>query len=252
MYKSSLFSVGFLAVIGICGIILNCGEASEQGPAIDRIVETGTVSGIFKFDGPLPEPDPLTFKPSVDVASCGSSIPNEMFVVSKETSGLANVVISFPEIAAEGKVPQGIQLRQKRCQYVPHVQAAMAGAVLVIINDDIILHNIHAFAGEEGPTLFNIAQTTSRYGVVIKRTLKNPGIVLFQCDIHLWMRAYIAVQSNQYFTVTDGSGNYTIENVPAGNHVIQAWHETFPEPITKTITIVAGKILTEDFVISLK
>jgi hypothetical protein len=55
--------------------------------------------------------------------------------------------------------------------------------------------------------------------------------------------------SNQYFAITDGSGHYAIENVPAGNHSIQAWHEAFPEPITKTITIEAGKLRTEDFII---
>ena len=53
--------------------------------------------------------------------------------------------------------------------------------------------------------------------------------------------------SNQYFAITDGSGHYAIENVPAGNHSIQAWHEAFPEPITKTITIEAGKLRTERF-----
>ena len=227
------------------GLVQSCGETPEAEVSNG----SASVSGIFKFEGDIPESDPATFKVTKDAAHCGASKPNEMFVVSEETGGLANVVISFPLIAGDDSPAAAVNLRQKDCIYEPHVQAVRAGADINIFNDDPIFHNIHAY-GANDETLFNIAHLVELGPV--KKQLWNPGIVEVRCDVHDWMKAFVSVQANRYFAVTDSRGHYTIDGVPAGIHIIQAWHETFPEPIQKEITVTAGQPVTEDFVIAME
>ena len=39
------------------------------------------------------------------------------------------------------------------------------------------------------------------------------------------MKAYISVFDHPYFTVTDDTGRYQIDNVPPGKYEVVAWHE---------------------------
>ena len=47
-----------------------------------------------------------------------------------------------------------------------------------------------------------------------------------KCNVHPWMKAYIAVFDNPYFQVTGKDGSFTIKNVPPGTYTVTAWHET--------------------------
>ena len=39
------------------------------------------------------------------------------------------------------------------------------------------------------------------------------------------MKTWISVFDHPYFATTDDNGNYTIENIPAGEYNVIAWHE---------------------------
>ena len=45
------------------------------------------------------------------------------------------------------------------------------------------------------------------------------------CDIHPWMRAYLAIIDNPYFGVTGADGSVTLKQVPPGQYVVGVWHE---------------------------
>ena len=46
-----------------------------------------------------------------------------------------------------------------------------------------------------------------------------------KCDVHPWMGAWVAVMEHPFFNVTKEDGVFTINNLPAGEYEIEAWHE---------------------------
>jgi hypothetical protein len=40
------------------------------------------------------------------------------------------------------------------------------------------------------------------------------------------MNSYMLVRDNPYFAVTDKDGNFSIKNIPVGEHTFVVWHET--------------------------
>ncbi len=56
-----------------------------------------------------------------------------------------------------------------------------------------------------------------------------------KCNIHPWMKAYIAVFSDPYFAVTGKDGSFDLKNVPPGTYTLVAWQElygTSEQPVT--------------------
>ena len=112
---------------------------------------------------------------------------------------------------------------QKECIYVPRVQGLVAGRKIAIRNSDQTLHNVHVYRGSV--TLFNVAQPAGGLTVVKKLREGDPDIVTFKCDVHPWMTAHVLVSPHPHFAVTAGDGRFTLPDVPAGRHVVEAWHE---------------------------
>jgi hypothetical protein len=48
-----------------------------------------------------------------------------------------------------------------------------------------------------------------------------------KCDVHPWMKSWLAVFDHPFFAVTDKHGNYSIENVPKGEYTVLAFQEKF-------------------------
>ena len=46
-------------------------------------------------------------------------------------------------------------------------------------------------------------------------------IVKITCDVHKWMSSFVVVKANPYFAVTNETGQFKIENVPAGTYKIE-------------------------------
>jgi len=59
------------------------------------------------------------------------------------------------------------------------------------------------------------------------------------------MNAYVGVVTNPYFAVTGKTGNFEIDNVPAGTYTIEAWQERYGL-VSKTITVKPGATATID------
>jgi hypothetical protein len=72
----------------------------------------------------------------------------------------------------------------------------------------------------------------------IVKSWKAAEMIPVQCNIHPWMHGYFAVVKGPYAT-TDESGDYTINNVPAGNYTVTAWQEKYGTQTAK-VTVAAG------------
>jgi hypothetical protein len=142
------------------------------------------------------------------------------------------------------KVPeQAAVIDQVGCLYVPHVLGLQPGQKLRIVNQDELLHNIHAL-----PFLnpgFNVGQPQK--GMASEQEFRDPEIMIrVKCDVHPWMGAWVGVLNHPFFAVTDSEGAYQIEGVPPGRYTIAVWHERLAL-VDRPCEIKAGEELKLDF-----
>lgn len=200
-------------------------------PQVDPVSEPepsaagGTLTGVVRFGGAYRPPQTLrTFK---DSAVCGTFRRSQRLLLWPQNNGLKNVLVVVDGAAGDRRASPdtAITIRVKKCRYVPHLQVAEIGPKgirLRVLNEDGILHNVHAYRGME--TLYNLAQPRFRKEISLRLT--TPGIITLRCDVHRWMNAYVLLLRNQpFYAVTDQRGEFTIPHVPAGSYTLRTWHE---------------------------
>ena len=74
----------------------------------------------------------------------------------------------------------------------------------------------------------------------------RPGIVRVFCEIHSHMSAFILVFSHPFFSVTDATGHYRIDNVPPGTYTVVAWNEGVTSE-SRTVVVGDGSVAETDF-----
>jgi hypothetical protein len=139
-----------------------------------------------------------------------------------------------------------VVLDQKGCDYTPHMLTMRAGQPLKIRNSDDTLHNIHPRPTANGE--FNIGQPkpgeTVREG---DKGFSKPEVMIpVGCDVHPWMRAYISVFDNPFFTVSSEDGKFEIKGLPSGEYEIEAFHGKLKSQAQK-VTVKDGETATLNF-----
>ena len=204
-----------------------------------------SISGKALFDG-TPGANP-----KIDMAAdpvCKSMHAQDFFaerIVVNSNQTLKNVFVYIKEgVKEKTAVPASpAVLDQVGCWYVPHVLGMQAGQKLQIVNSDATLHNVHAVAKENKE--FNLGMPLR--GMKLEKTFSNPEVMIkMKCDVHPWMNAFIGVADHSYFAVTDDQGAFELKNVPPGDYVIEAWHETYGTK-TQKVTVSAGAPVGADF-----
>lgn len=122
--------------------------------------------------------------------------------------------------AADPPVPKSAQMIQKNKTFIPHVLAIPVGSTVSFPNLDPIFHN--AFSNFNGQ-IFDVGL----YKPGSSRTVafKREGVVRVFCNIHPQMSAVIVVLGTPFFAVTNKSGAYQIDGVPAGDYQLHLFHE---------------------------
>ncbi len=199
----------------------------------------GTVSGKALFDGAPGD------NPKIDMSAdpvCKSLNPEAAFqerIIVNPNGTLKNVFVYVKEGLSEETFPvpsTSAVLDQQACAYHPRVLGMQAKQKLQIINSDATLHNVHAFA-KNSPE-FNLGMPMK--GMKLERTFSNPEVMVkMKCDVHPWMTGYIGVLKHPFFAVSDDQGAFKIENLPAGEYTIEAWHETYGTK-TQKISVSEG------------
>lgn len=197
----------------------------------------GSVSGVVKLDGTAPHYKPINMSadPYCVKANHGPVLPDE--VVAGKDGTLANVVV-YVKSGAEGysfpTPTEGVTLDQKDCMYTPHVVALMVGQTIHVINSDDTTHNIHPTPSDNRE--WNRSQPPK--APAIDETFARPEIAIpVKCNVHPWMKGYIAVMSNPFYAVTDKDGKFELKNLPPGTYTIEAWQEKYG---TQDMTVTIG------------
>ena len=183
------------------------------------VKDGGSISGTVKFKGTAPAPKKLDVGKDKEVCGKAPKVDQSLIV---EGGNLVNAVVTITDIKKGKKIEvKKVQLDQNGCEYHPHVLAFPAGTTVEVLNPDGILHNVHSYSKANTP--FNMAQPKFKKTLDVK--VEKPEIIEVKCDVHGWMHGWLVASETPYFAVTDKSGTFKLDNVPAGSYNVELWHE---------------------------
>jgi hypothetical protein len=234
----------YLALAVVCVFALFSSRHWLATAHADDASSSATISGAVKFAGVAPPP--VRINMSAD-PNCKSSSPaGSEDVVAGANGNLENVVVFVSDGLGDRTFQPPAQpavLEQKGCLYRPHVVAIQANQKLSVVNSDTTTHNIHP-----SPANNRESNTIQPPGVPLELSFAREEIAIpVKCNVHPWMKGYIAVFKHPFFAVTGPDGTFDIKNLPPGTYTISAWHGKLGTQSQK-LTVTAGQNQKLDFV----
>jgi len=233
--RRSLSAAAVLAIAGLaaCGGGEPASDAGSATPASSTSNSsastgpTGRIRGVVKLAGELPAGQ--TRQVTENQSVCGDEVPTTRLSLG-DGGGVRNAFVYLDGIKGTGhpQTQATLELAQEDCSYAPRALVMPMGASLEIVNDDPILHNVHARAATADGmrTVFNIAQPVRGQRTKLDAPFTSTGVVTLSCEAgHPWMAAYMLVADHPYVAVSGANGEFVIDNVPAGTYPLRMWHE---------------------------
>lgn len=188
---------------------------AESAPA-------GSVTGTVLFEGEPPAQDTLPV--SRDPACAQRPAQAEDVVV--ERGKLRDVVVRISQGASGShRAPSApAVIDQRACMYTPRVVGIVAGQALQVRNSDGTFHNVRGTLA--GKLVWNKPQAQAAAPLALPAPARAGQVLEMACDVHPWMRAYVAVHDHPYFAVTGPDGGFRITGLAPGAYTLEAWHPT--------------------------
>jgi plastocyanin len=245
MKINGLITLLAVAIVGVGIGSVGVKHASAASPTSPDAGSLASVVGHVKFQGQLPQPVKVSM--SAD-PSCANLHPSPMVSQDFVTGGdntLGNVIVFVSEGLGNRTFDmptEAVTFEQKGCMYQPHVMALRANQVIKMVNDDKTTHNIHPTPANNRE--WNKAEPA---GTTMEESFAREEIAVpVKCNVHPWMKGYIAVFKHPYFAVTGKDGSFRLPNLPPGEYTVEAWHEKLGT-MTQKITVAAGENKALDF-----
>ena len=234
-----------------------CGskEKAEETPAAPAATASapvdpapaGSITGTVKLDGPAPKAQRIRMDAEPTCAKTHTTpVMSEEYVVG-DKGGLGNVVVYVKDGLGNRTFDtpnEPVVLDQNGCIYVPHVIAVQVNLAVEILNSDPTTHNVHPVPSNnkewnksQPPKAEKIVETFAREEIAI----------LVKCNVHPWMKSYIAVLKHPYFKVTGKDGAFEIKNLPPGDYTMVAWHGVLGPSADQKVTIGAKESKAIEF-----
>jgi plastocyanin len=199
------------------------------------------ITGKVTFDGKAPDRKPAAgIAQNADCAKSHKTPLMDETVVVGKGGELANAVVYLKKDGLKGEVPADeVLLDQVGCVYVPHVVSVTVGQKLVAQNSDPFLHNVHSLP-EVNPGI-NKGQAIKGQKDPIPTKAAEQFIV--KCDIHPWMKAWVAVFDHPFHSVTGEDGVFSIDTkgLQDGDYDVVVWHEKYKECAAGKVAVKGGK-----------
>jgi plastocyanin len=242
-------SKNFLLVIGLMlTVCISSQQVVHAGTPASAAPSAGAAAlrGVVKFEGTLPKAKPISMAADPSCAKQHSGPVSVPEVTADSKGGLQNVLVFIADGLGDQTFDppkEPVVITQKGCLYEPHVMAVQANQPIEVVNDDPTSHNIHPIPANNRE--WNKAELP---GAKVEEAFAREEIAIpVKCNIHPWMRGYIAVLKNPYFALTKQDGSFDLPNLPPGTYTIKAWHEKLGTS-TQTITIGANQTKEISFV----
>jgi plastocyanin len=205
-----------------------------------------SVRGTVHFTGTVPPAKPINMAADPVCAKQHAAPAVAQEIVADQKGDLENVVVFVSDGLGDRTFdPPSTPavFDQKGCLYQPHVMAVRANQPLELVNNDPTSHNIHPVPANNRE--WNKAEPP---GTKLEDSFAREEIAIpVKCNVHPWMRGYIAVFKHPFFAVTGKDGSFDLSNLPPGTYTIKAWHEKLGTS-TQTVTIAANETKEINFV----
>lgn len=219
---------------------------SAASPAASSAPATSTTST-------LSAPEQATAAPaiaSVSPAVAASSAPPTVAVAPIKLATIIGKVVTQPARAARDAVVYlenapldkivDTRLDDHQMTFFPFISVMTVGGTLTYVN------------GEPFPdTAFSPSNEKWDFGMVEshgkrQRKFEKPGNYTILCSLHPNQLAFLIVSPSSYFARTDKSGQFKIENVPAGSYQVVAWAPRLKSE-TRQATVAGEGEVSVDF-----
>jgi plastocyanin len=233
-----------MGIMSLC-LVLNLPRAVHAGGPSPTNAGS-SVRGTVRFEGKVPVAKPITMAADPVCAKQHPSpiVAQEVMIDAK--GDLQNVIVFVSEGLGDRTFDapaKAATVEQKGCMYLPHVMAVRANQKFEVVNEDSTSHNIH-------PTPANNREWNKAEppGTKMEEAFAREEVAIpVKCNVHPWMRGYIAVFKHPFFAVTGKDGQFDLSNLPSGTYTIKAWHEKLGTA-TQTVTIGANEMKEIQFV----
>lgn len=215
-----------LLLIGIAQFVVN-----EPGINADL----GRIAGNLVFDGEVPRAtiadDVGRYRPLFDVGENGELVGAVVWLepldadVDATTSGVDRAPAVIDQIDFH---------------FEPQVTAIMRGQAVLFGNDDAANHNVRADADNPRNQLNIVTPPRTPYEKTFDLEPGGDAIAL-HCDVHAWMAGWIYVFDYPWFAVTDDSGTFRIEDVPAGRYCVRVEQPAGDLRAEADVVVAAGE-----------
>lgn len=194
----------------------------------------GTITGKITVKGDLPALKLSIQKGDSSVKDSEVCAATDHFaddlLIDKETMGVANCFVYLyktPDEINDQGFDKNVKVYfdQKNCVFKPHALIVRAGQTVEVLNSDAIAHNSRVTGPNTQANVMVAANTVKGDGVDIPTEDKERLPITVKCDYHPWMTAYWLVVEHPYAAVTNEKGEFTIKNLPVGDHEFRVWHE---------------------------
>ena len=179
---------------------------------------------------------------TLSLATAGIGHAGTFVAVAGDRDGQAmpSVVIALKPVGVAPLVtlPVTITVTQENLSFKPYISVIRKGSSVVFANRDTVEHHIKSFSSSRP---FEIAVHKPGDTPPPIR-FDSEGAIVAYCILHDWMRAYVYVADTPWYGVSDTSGLTRIDNIPAGDYEVTAWHPDlgqFKPPLTAKVTIAA-------------
>jgi len=230
------------------------------------VTDGGSISGKVTLKGGKPVPRGFNLVTFPDPVYCGRISNGRGFRLLKEfmvaeDRGVKDVVVMLLGVEKGKPFPfQSPVIEARDCRFLPFVNVVRNHDKVSVVNMDPVMHDIQAYETSElGPrVLFNVplpvnphhpktAGVDAEYHKHIPGTpmtqeihmTKNRRIFVMQCGFHAYMETWGMAVENPYYALTDGSGQFTISDIPPGTYKLVAWHPQERSIVEREVTVPA-------------
>ena len=150
-------------------------------------------------------------------------------------SDASNAIVWIEGPRRSGGAGRRLAMVQESKRFAPRVLIVPREGTVEFPNNDPIFHNVFSVSGGNR---FDLG--LYRSGATKSRGFGEPGLVRIYCNIHPQMVGFLMVVDSDFAAVTDRSGAFRFEGVPAGSWTLKAWHEEGAETSVPLIVPAAG------------
>ncbi|MBF0609185.1 MAG: DUF1573 domain-containing protein [Magnetococcales bacterium] len=241
-------------VVFVCAFL---STGKTQAYDVMEVKDASTLKGVVKYSAAPPKDDVISI--TKDEQTCGKTQESGEYLITDMR--VKNAVVWLENVKSGKPLPKTpVAITFRKCKVAPLVSVGFAGGEYVFKNDDPLLHTIQLKLGlkyqkklsgrplTDGSTILNLALADK--GTEIKKPVKDShrytqetGFITVKSNAHDWIRGYVFVFDHPYAAVTNDKGEFELDGLPAGEYILNVWHEGLGT-IGMPVRTIAGQTST--------